>query len=87
MIRRWLALAATLAMLGVTATASAMPGGDGAGATGPYAQDAVAAGGGSAGSIWWYVVIAAAVVFGLTLAGAGLVRRSDERRRPAGAAR
>jgi hypothetical protein len=87
MIRRWLAAAATLAMLGVTATASAMPGGDGAGGTGPYPQDAVAAGGGTAGSIWWYVVIAAVVVFGVTLAGARLIRRSDQRRRLAGAAR
>jgi hypothetical protein len=87
MIRRWLALATALATLGVTATASAMPAGDGAGGTGSYHPDAVAAGGGTAGSFWWYVVIAGAVMFGLTLAGAGLIRRSDQRRRLPGVAR
>jgi hypothetical protein len=85
-IRRWLALAATLATLGIAATASAMPGGDGAGARDHYSQGAVAAGDGAGSSTWWYVVIAAVVVFGLTLAGAAIIRRSDQRRRLAGLA-
>ena len=85
-IRRWLVLAATLATLGIAASASAMPGGDGAGAKGPYAQSAVSTGEGTADATWWYVVIAAVVVFGLTLAGAAVIRRTDERRRLAGLA-
>jgi len=85
-IRRWLALAATLATLGITASASAMPGGDGAGGKGVYPQSAVAAGDSTAGATWWYVVIAAVVVFGVTLAGATVIRRADERRRLAGLA-
>ena len=85
-IRRWLALAATLATLGIAATASAMPGGDGAGARDHYSQGAMAAGGGTGSSSWWYVVIAAVVVFGLTLAGAAIIRRSDQRRRLTGLA-
>lgn len=86
MIRRWLVLATTLATLGIAASASAMPGGDGAGGKGVYPQSAVAVGDGTAGSIWWYVVIAAVVVFGLTLAGAAVTRRADQRRRLAGLA-
>jgi len=85
-IRRWLALAATLATLGIAATASAMPGGDGAGAKGQYSQGAVAVGDGTGSLTWWYVVIAAVVVFGLTLAGAAIIRRSDQLRRIAGLA-
>jgi hypothetical protein len=84
-IRRWLVLAASLATLGIAGSASAMPGGDGAGAK-TNAQSAVAVGDGTASSTWWYVVIAAVVVFGLTLAGGAVIRRTDRRRRLAGLA-
>lgn len=84
--RRWLVLAATLATLGIAASASAMPGGDGAGGKGVYPQSAVAVGDGTASSTWWYVVIAAVVVFGFALAGAAVIRRADQRRRLAGLA-
>jgi len=78
-------LAASLATLGIGASASAMPGGDGAGAkTNP--QSAVTIGDGTGSSTWWYVVIAAVVVFGLTLTGAAVIRRTDRRHRLAGLA-
>jgi ABC-type methionine transport system permease subunit len=81
MIRRWLAVAAaTLATLSIAASASAMPGSDGAGGNGDP-QGAVEAANSTAGSTWLYVVIAAVVVFGLTLAGAAIIRRADHRRR------
>jgi ABC-type methionine transport system permease subunit len=80
-IRRWLALAATLAMLSIAASASAMPGSDGGGGKG-RPQSAVEAPDGTASSTWWYIVIAAVVVFGLTLAGAAIIRRADHQRRP-----
>ncbi len=85
-IRRWLVLAATLGTLGIAASASAMPSGDGAGAKTVYPQSAVAVGDGTGSSTWWYVVIAAMVVFGLTLAGAAIIRRTDRRRQLAGLA-
>lgn len=85
-IRRWLVLAATLGTLGIAASASAMPSGDGAGAKMVYPQSAVAVGDGTGSSTWWYVVIAAMVVFGLTLAGAAIIRRTDRRRQLAGLA-
>jgi hypothetical protein len=79
-------LAATLGTLSTAATASAMPGGDSAGGKGVYPQSTVGVADGTAGSTWWYVVIAAMIVFGLTLAGAAIIRRADERRRLAGLA-
>ena len=79
-------LAATLATLSIAATASAMPGGDSAGGKTVYPQGAVGAANGTVSSTWWYIVIAAVVVFGLTLAGATIIRRADERRRLAGLA-
>ena len=85
-IRRWLVLAATLGTLGIAASASAMPSGDGAGGRRVYPQSAVAVGDGTGSSTWWYVVIAAMVVFGLTLAGAAIIRRTDRRRQLAGLA-
>ena len=85
-IRRWLVLAATLGTLGIAASASAMPNGDGAGAKTVYPQSAVAVGDGTGSSTWWYVVIGAMVVFGLTLAGAAIIRRTDRRRQLAGLA-
>ena len=51
-----------------------------------YPQSAVAVGDGTGSSTWWYVVIAAMVVFGLTLAGAAIIRRTDRRRQLAGLA-
>jgi hypothetical protein len=83
---RWLVLAATFATLSIAASASAMPGGDSAGGNGMYPQSAVDAADGTAGSTWWYVMIAAVVVFGLTLAGAAIIRRADQRRRVTGLA-
>lgn len=79
-------LAATLGMLSIAASASAMPGGDGAGGKTVYPQSAVAVGNGTGSSTWWYVVIGAMVVFGLTLAGAAIIRRTDRRRQLAGLA-
>ncbi len=83
-IRRWLVLAATLATLGIAASASAMPSGDGAGGKTMFPQSAAGLGDGTSSSTWWYVVIAAVVVFGLTLAGAAIIRRTDRLRRLAG---
>jgi hypothetical protein len=85
-IRRWLVLAATLVTLGIAASASAMPGGHGNGGKALYPQAAAATDAGASSSIWWYVVIAAAVVFGLTIAGAALIRNAENRRRVAGLA-
>lgn len=85
-IRRWLVLATTLATLGIAASASAMPSADGAGGKSKHPQSAGALSDGTGSSTWWYVVIAAVVVFGLTLAGAAIIRRTDRRRRFAGLA-
>ena len=71
---------------GRAAPAAAWPGGDGAGAKMVYPQSAVAVGDGTGSSTWWYVVIATMVVFGLTLAGAAIIRRTDRRRQLAGLA-
>src|SRR5262245_32756989 len=83
-MRRWLVLAATFATLSIDANASAMTGGDSAGGKGLYSQGAVGAADGTVDSTWWYAVMAAVVVFGLTLAGAAVIRRADHRRRLAG---
>src|SRR5262245_29479671 len=83
-IRIWLVLAATLATRCIAASDQAIAGGESAGGKGMYPQSAVGAADGTADSTWWYVVIAAVVVFGLTLAGAAIIRRADHRRRLAG---
>lgn len=79
-IRRWLVVAATLAALAVAAPAAASLGTDGGRGTAD-ARSATADDPGSRTAAWLYVVIAAAVVFGLTTAGAALIRTADNRRR------
>ena len=85
-IRRWLVLATTLATLGIAASASAMPSADGAGGKTMYPQSAAGLSDGTGSPTWWYVVIAAVVMFGLTLAGATIIGRTDRLRRLAGLA-
>jgi hypothetical protein len=85
-IRRWLVVATALVALVFTATASALPMGDGGGGRAVNARPAVVPSDGSGSFNWWYVVAGAGAALGLAAGGTGIYRAAANRRRVAGLA-